>query len=188
MNKIFELLSCSQGAIASLKLFGHVTATTRPKCALHTETTCVLGFRARSKPCIFAWKCSEHEDMRRSTVTMTCTSEIVTFGFSNLYPCFPKTMSSRVSLRPGISPNNSLLQSWKRKGMIGWKGGGGGGRGGGGWYKKPAHVLIVVKIYMWCWILFHGTKQAKQVTATRTGLNQLVTEFSGNINKLKLRD
>ena len=129
MNKIFELLSCSQGAIASLKLFGHVTATTRPKCALHMETTCVLGFRARSKPCIFAWKCSEHEDMRRSTVTMTCTSEIVTFGFSNLYPSFPKTMSSRVSLRPGISPNNSLLQSWKRKGMIGWGEGGGGGGG-----------------------------------------------------------
>ena len=123
MNKIFELLYCSQGAIASLKLFGHVTATTRPKCALHTETTCVLGFRARSKPCNFAWKCSEHEDMRRSTVTMTCTSEIVTFGFSNLYPGFPKTMSSRVSLRPRISPNNSLQHSWKRKGMVGEGGG-----------------------------------------------------------------
>lgn len=119
MNKIFELLSCSQGAIASLKLFGHVTATTRPKCALHTETTCVLGFRARSKPCIFAWKCSEHEDMRRSTVTMTRTSEIVTFRFSRLYPSFPKTMSSKVSLRPRISPNNSLQHSWKRKGMVG---------------------------------------------------------------------
>lgn len=119
MNKIFELLSCSQGAIASLKLFGHVTATTRPKCALHTETTCVLGFRARSKPCIFAWKCSEHEDMRRSTVTMTRTSKIVTFRFSRLYPSFPKTMSSRVSLRPRISPNNSLQHPWKRKGMVG---------------------------------------------------------------------
>ena len=133
MNKIFELLSCNQGAIASLKLFGHVTATTRPKCALHTETTCVLGFRARSKPCIFAWKCSEHEDMRRSTVTKTCTSEIVTFGFSNLYPSFPKTMSSRVSLRSRISPNNSLQHSWKRKGMV--------GEGGGGVGRKSLHMF-----------------------------------------------
>lgn len=123
MNKIFELLSSSQGAIASLKLFGHVTATTRLKCALHMETTCVLRFRARSKPCIFAWKCSEREDMRRSTVTMTCTSEIVTFRFSRLYPSFPKTMSSRVSLTPKISPNNSLQHSWKRKGMVGEGGG-----------------------------------------------------------------
>ena len=134
MNKIFELLSCSQGAIASLKLFGHVTATTRPKCALHMETTCVLGFRARSKPCIFAWKCSEHEDMRRSTVTMTCTSEIVTFRFSRLYPSFPKTMSSRVSLTPKISPNNSLQHSWK--GMVGEGGGGGGGVG-----RKSLHMF-----------------------------------------------
>ena len=169
MNKIFELLSCSQGAIASLKLFGHVTATTRPKCALHMETTCVLGFRARSKPCIFAWKCSEHEDMRRSTVTMTCTSEIVTFGFSNFYASFPKTMSSRVSLRSGISPNNSLLQSWKRKGMIGW-----------GVVIKSLHMFWLWSrsiFYIGRWILFHGTKQAKQVIAKRTGLNQLVTEF-----------
>lgn len=144
MNKIFELLSCNHGAIASLKLFGHVTGTTWPKCAVHTETTCVLGFHARSKPCIFAWKCSEHEDMRRSTVTMTCTSEIVMFGFSNLYPRFPKTMSSRVSLRPRISRNNSLQHSWERKGR-----GGGGGGGGEGLVEKACTCFNCIQgLYM----------------------------------------
>ena len=169
MNKIFDLLSCSQGATASMKLFGHVTASTRPTCAWHTENTCLLRISYPFKTVHFcmkmlwAWR---HENKHGYQDMYIGNSHVSIFQLA-LNLSFPKTISSMVSSRPRIMPNSSLQQYWKR------------GGGGEGLVEKACTCLnmIMFKIYIWRWILFHGTKQAKQVIAKRTGLNQLVTEF-----------